>query len=138
MRKAEPLPYLSASWAEVAKRHVEGHPRFRDVTRGVQTSMLTLVTGKPDSAEEAFYVAVEDGRLRMTCGPRETLDWADPDFTITTDYATLAAIHRGQLDEMVAVITRKARIKGSILKAMRRLPTLQALNAIVREVPTKT
>jgi len=137
-RREQPLPYLSAEWADEAKRHVESHPRFREVTRGIEASMMTLVTGKPDTAEEAFYVAIENGAIRLACGPRDELDWADPDFTITADYATLAAIHQGELDELAAVLTRKARVKGSILKAMRRLSTLQALNRIVREVPTRT
>lgn len=134
----EPLPYLSSAWAEVARQLVEESPRFAEITRGVHASLLTLVSPRAPTANEAFLIEFEDGEItNFYSGPRAGLPAVEPTFTITAEYDTLAQIHKGELGELRALLSGKVKLKGSKLAALRHLKTIEQLNELVRDVPTK-
>jgi putative sterol carrier protein len=128
-------PYLSAAWVERARRRVEEATRDPQLVGPVSLSVLSVVTDRPGLDAEAVYIRFARGHLEeVTHGSRKDFEQrhAEADFRLSATYETFAAIHRGELGERKAVLSGRVRVHGPLLKALRLLKAVEALNAILR------
>jgi len=100
--------YLSEEWfGEVGGALAETRP---DVAAppSVQLVLQQVVTGTPDG-DVAYTLHIDDGRVSVHTGH-------DPhaDVTITEDYATAVALHRGDVTLQEAFMEGRVKVAGNI------------------------
>jgi putative sterol carrier protein len=85
---------------------------FAAAMNGVDLSLQFTVTDAP-SGEIDYYLTVGDGAAVLALG---TLD--DADASVGSDYATAAAIAKGELNVQMAFMTGKIKVGGNMAKVM--------------------
>lgn len=85
-----------------------------------------VVSGGP-GGEARYHLRITAGRAKIVRGTA-----ADPDVTFTEDYATAAAIARGQLSAPTALLAGRIRVRGD----MGALVARQGELAVTDPVPT--
>jgi putative sterol carrier protein len=116
--------YLSEAW-------------FEEVAAATPTGAdgLTLqqvVTGTPDG-EVRYHVSVSDGSGRIHAGQAEA-----PDATFTEDYATAAAVARGQLSVHAALLEGRIRVAGNMAVLSARQDELAGIDPVPAAVRAAT
>ena len=137
-----PLQYLSPAWGEEALRLVETDARIRRALGGVEVSLLTIVTGPPKGCYGFLYAAFDADGLKDY---RVGFDFAsvvrglgEPTFTISGDYATFAAIQRGEMSERKALLSGRLHLTGGMLNALRHMRELEAITGVLTSIPCAT
>ncbi|MBW3583891.1 MAG: hypothetical protein KY455_12420 [Euryarchaeota archaeon] len=136
----EMAKYLSKEWVEAGREHVEHDRRLAELTRGIRASVLCVVRGVPDHADEVFYVAFDDGRIiDLYSGTKQEFDrlHKPATFEVHGDYNTYMKIQEGHLTQTTAVMRGMLKLKGSWLKALRYIRALEEITTVLREVPTE-
>lgn len=113
-------------------------PDLAETVGGVSLSLLMVVTDRPGLDGEAIFIEFDEGELKhVKAGDREKFEdrYADTEFTVWAPYNTFAEIHAGRLNEKLAVLSGRVRLKGSMFRALKLLKVVEKLNAILREEP---
>ena len=132
--------YLSREWVERGRVQVERDQRFRTLSAGIQASILCVVHEQPAHADEVFFIDFDDGHIRdIYSGPRSEFEarGVQPTFEVHGDYDTFREIQEGHLTQATALMRGRLRLKGSLLKALKYMKTLDAVTDVLREVPTE-
>jgi hypothetical protein len=133
------VPYLSAAWAEAAMARVRGDAAVLAAMAGHPVSVLTVVEHAPPDRVHYLYASFDGhGSCDLRAGHDvEPLLSAvpEPSFTIRGDYATFAALRRGELKERQAILHGKLHFTGHRLKALALAHPLQALAHALAQVP---
>lgn len=136
----KPPRYLSEKWIDAARRRVEAMPDLAATVGGVSLSLLMVVTDRQDLDGEAIYIEFDEGDLKhVKAGGREEFEsrYAQTEFTVWASYDTFAEIHAGRLNEKMAVLSGRVRLKGSMFRALKLLKVVEELNAILRQEPAR-
>ena len=136
------VQYLSPAWAEQALRLVETDARVTRELKGMEISLLTIVTRPPKGCYGFIYAAFDADGLKDY---RVGFDFAsvarglgEPTFTVSGDYATFAAVQRGELTERKALLSGKLHLTGGMVKALRHMRTLEAFTEVMSSIACTT
>jgi putative sterol carrier protein len=102
------LRYLSDEWVEEFDHVAEADPTLQAASKGVSVTVQHVISGGPEG-ERAYHVVVDDGRVRIRPG-----QLAAPTLTFRGDYATSAAIARGELSAQGAFGSGQLRVGGDL------------------------
>ncbi len=134
--------YLSPEWGEQALEILENDETVRNAMRGVSIRLLTIIVNGPPETFQFIYADVQEGELvayRVGANYEEvTKGLPKPDFTVSGEYDVFAACQDGDLSERRAILTGKLHLTGSVFKALRHLPALEALTMAMRHVECVT
>jgi putative sterol carrier protein len=97
--------FLSAEWLRDVDAAMAAQPAQADDGKLV---LQQVVIGGPDG-DVTYAVDIDSGVARVRPGRAP-----DPDVTITEDYDTAAAIHRGELTLQDAFMTGQVRVAGNM------------------------
>jgi hypothetical protein len=121
--------FLSDAWFEEVDA-AAGHAPPSDTPIAV---LQQIVTGGPDG-EVRYHVIVAGGRAVLIPGSAD-----DPDATFTEDFATAAAIARGELTTQAALLAGHILVAGNMATLSARQDDLAGLDPVpttVREMTT--
>jgi putative sterol carrier protein len=129
------LEFCSSEYLDEAKKRTNSDEQYIKLAKGEYASYTFMMKAEPDKGVEKDIVigyVVEDGRIvDIWVGERKT------DFTIVGRYETWVNVLLGKLDATKALMMRKLKVKGNLLKLMKYTkPTLRWLE-ILRTIPTE-
>ncbi len=104
--------FLSDDYFAAAKDALAADPGFRNAAANVDLSVEFLVTDGP-VGDATYFVAMADGEVHTALGGK-----AGADVTVASDYATAAAISKGELNVQMAFMTGKIKVGGNMAKIM--------------------
>lgn len=105
--------FLTSDWLADLTSTVNAHAGFKQAIANVDLTLQFVVPDAPDGSEGRYYIAVADGAATAAAG-----DAAEPDCTITNDYATAVAVSKGELNTQMAFMTGKLKVSGNMAKLM--------------------
>lgn len=101
--------FLSPAWiAELDAVAGERSAPLADALAGVTLVVERQVHGGP-AGDVAYVTRIDDGRVRIESGSA-----ADADLVIVSDYATAAALARGELNAQQAFSAGRLKVRGRI------------------------
>jgi len=129
------VEFCSSKYLEEAKKRTNSDEKYLELAKGEYAGYTFVIKAEPDKGVNTDIVigyVVEDGKIvDIWVGERET------DFTITGRYGIWVDVLLGKLGATKALMMRKLKVKGSILKLMKYTkPTLRWLE-ILRTIPTE-
>lgn len=130
---AEQVQYLSEAWrAEAEKRlRTELTP---EKMNGITSSMSNIYQNCPDGSEKFLFFSFENGALQeLSLGTGEP---PQAEFKITGDYETFAKITCAELGSQKALMTRKLKLKGNMVKALKLAAVADRINKVLATIPT--
>ena len=116
------VKFLSQEWADAVEERLNQSESFRAAAAG-RTLRLQQVVTSPEG-ETRHWFRLEDGLATLGLG-----DIEGPDATLRQDYETAAAISKGELSALAALMSGRLKVSGGLMKLM----PLQALSAPLAE-----
>jgi hypothetical protein len=137
--------YLGPEWMAAARRAVAVVDRLGDAAAGIRLTIEHVATDVPTwpwtrgaagplDGTIRWHVTIEGGRVQLAEGPAP-----QPDLRFTADYATAAAIARGELSAQRAFAEGRLRVGGDLsllVRHQRALATVDDAMAWVRAETT--
>jgi SCP-2 sterol transfer family len=126
------LRYLSPEWFEAAEAAIEAHPAAGDVTVDRPVVVQHVVTGGSEG-DVTYHVRVNGQGVHIRSG-------ADAEATVvfTEDYATAAAIGRGELSAQGAFMTGRIRAKGDLPRLVAHSDVFRGLEDVLAALRSET
>lgn len=129
------VEFCSSEYLEEAKKRTNSDEEYLKLAKGEYASYTFRINAETEKGIDNDIVigyVVEDGRIvDIWLGERET------DFTITGKYEVWVNVLLGKLGATKALMMRKLKVKGNLLKLMKYTkPTLRWLE-ILRTIPTE-
>jgi putative sterol carrier protein len=115
------VTFLSEQWAQEVTRALNASPEFRSAAAGRQIRLQQVVTDGP-RGETKYYFTLDEDTADVSLG-----ELADPDATITQDYATAAAISQGKVGPQQAFMQGQLKITGNMMKLLQLQGVLAAM-----------
>ena len=100
--------FLSPDWLASLGAAAAASEGVREATRDVVLTVQHVVTGAP-AGEVRYWVRIDRGTVELGAG-----DAAAPHVTFREDYATAAALARGDVTPQAAVMAGRVRAAGDI------------------------
>ncbi len=130
---------MSQEWAEEALRRVESDDRVSKALKGIQLSILTIITEGPKDTYGFLYVQFDGTGLSEYRVGHEYAAVADgipePTFVVSGKYNVFQSIQLGELGEKKALLTGKLHLTGSMMKALRHMRAMEAITKVLQEIP---
>ena len=128
---AETVRYLSKEWRDEAERLLKTELTPEKMNR-ITSSMSNIYKNCPDGKDRFFHVKFEDG----SCTTISVGEGAPPEaeFVITGDYHVFASISRAELGAQKALMTRKLKLKGNMVKALKLASVVDRLNKVIAKI----
>jgi putative sterol carrier protein len=104
--------FLSEDFMTAATATLADHAGFAGAIANVALDLQFVVTDAPEG-EVPYYLNVADGAGTMARGQLD-----EPDVTVTTNYETMEAISKGELNTQMAFMTGKLKVGGNMAKLM--------------------
>lgn len=126
--------FLSTEWLEemrVAARNWNDSDNAGLIS-GVRLCVQEVVKGE-DGSEVRYYLAIEDGALDCEPGDAPT-----PDVTITQDYETAVALHRGEVSAQQAFIDGRLKVSGNVALVAQHAGTFATFSNAFAEMRSRT
>ncbi len=126
--------FLSTEWLEemrVAAQHWSGTADVGSIA-GVRLCVQEAVKGK-NGAETRYYMTIGNGILDV-----QPEDAPAPDVTITQDYETAVALHRGDISARQAFMDGRLKVSGNVALVTRHAETFATLSNIFAELRERT
>lgn len=129
------VEFCSSEYLEEAKRRTNLDEKYLELAKGEYAGYTFVIRAELEKGVDRDLVigyVVDDGRIvDIWLGERET------DFTITGKYEVWVKVLLGKLGATKALMMRKLKVKGNLLKLMKYTkPTLRWLE-ILRTIPTE-
>lgn len=129
--------YLSPEWLAECRRLVDASPEFRAAAQGLNATLLNVITNAPGGQTIYLYYCFRDGKIEeLTVGTDSAMGERPAEFRATGTYETYMLVNQGKLGSTAAIFTRKIRLEGNLVKALRNIRPLDVYNGIVRTIPT--
>jgi len=127
----EKVRYLSPEWRdEVEKRLKTELPPEK--MNFISSSMSNIYQNCPDGGEKyLFFKFVEGNFNEVSVGSGEP---PEAEFKIFGDYEIFAKISRAELSSHKALMTRKLKLKGNMLKALKLASVADRLNKVISKI----
>lgn len=131
--------YLTPEWLAAVEQEVAAaSATMATEFKGVDTSLKNVVKGTPEGVTKVILYRFKDGKLtEARLGTDADVGAEKAEFTMTGDYAVMAALNRGELDSKTAIMRKQLRLEGNILKALRLNKAFDVFAGVVRKVPTE-
>jgi hypothetical protein len=127
--------FLTTAWLEDLAAAARGAEPLPSELADLTVTLRQVVRGGP-AGDVSYTVCIERGRLDVHPDAAERP--GPPDLTLVTDYATAAAINKGELDAQQALASARLRISGNLDVLMRGGRSLAALDDVFAEVRSRT
>ena len=129
------VEFCSSQYLKEAKKRTNSDKEYLELAKGEYASYTFRIKAEPEKGVDNDMVigyVVEDGKIvDIWLGERET------DFSITGKYSVWVNMLLGKLGATKALMMRKLKVKGNLLKLMKYTkPTLRWLE-ILRTIPTE-
>lgn len=124
--------FLSTEWLDEMSAVAQRSHGKTDAITGVRLCMQEVVIGN-DGVETRYYLVIEDGALRCQAG-----DAPAPDVTLTQDYETAAALHRGDISAQQAFIDGRLKVSGNVALVAQHAETFTTLSNVFTELRDRT
>lgn len=129
---AELIQYLSEEWRQLAEKKLS-EELTPEKMNNITSSMSNIYQNCPDSQERYLLFAFEDGKLKeLSIGTGEP---PKAEFKITGDYETFAKISKAELGAHKALMTRKLKLKGNMVKALKLAAIADRINKVLSTIP---
>lgn len=130
---------MSKEWAEEALQRVESDPRIAKALKGIELSVLTIITDGPKDTYGFLYVQFDgNGLAEYRVGyeyEAVAKGIAAPTFVASGKYDVFNRIQLGELSERRALLSGKLHLTGSMIKALRHMRALETVTKVLQEVP---
>jgi putative sterol carrier protein len=129
------VEFCSSKYLEEAKKRTNSDEQYLELAKGEDARYTFVIKAEPEKGVNKDIVigyVAEDGKIAdIWLGERKT------DFTITGTYEVWVNVLLGKLGATKALMMRKLKVKGNLLKLMKYTkPTLRWLE-ILRTIPTE-
>lgn len=124
--------FLSPAWLESLAAAAQASGDVGRATAGVVLTLQHVVTGAP-GGDNRYWVRIEHGSVTTGVG-----DATAPDVTFTEDYATAAALCRGELNAQSAMLAGGIRAAGNIGLLIEHRGALSGLDHVFAELRRET
>ncbi len=128
------LEYLSPQWRDEAEKRLREKlsPEKMNFTT---SSMSNIYKDCPNGVEKFMFYKFENGELaELAVGEGEP---PKAEFRIIGTYDVFAQISRAELGAQKALMTRKLKLRGNMIKALKLAAVADRLNKILATIPTK-
>ncbi len=128
------LEYLSRQWREEAEKQLRDKlsPEKMNFTT---SSMSNIYKDCPNGDDKYMFYKFENGELaELAVGEGEP---PKAEFKIIGTYDVFAQISRAELGAQKALMTRKLKLRGNMIKALKLAAVADRLNKILATIPTK-
>jgi hypothetical protein len=124
--------YLSPEWFEAAQAAIDARGTVAEVTIDRPVVVQHVVTGAKEGSV-TYHVRVNGDGIRLEAGD-------DPDATVvfTEDYATAAAIGRGELSAQGALMTGRIRATGDLPRLVEHSDLFRGLEDVLAALRPET
>lgn len=126
------LRYLSSEWFDALNQAASSSAPLAHATAGLALTIQHEVAGGPHG-DVTFHVTMDHGTVTFRPGPA-----ADPDVVFHHDYATAAAIGRGESSAQVAFMVGKLRLTGRVERLVDEVAAFEQLNDVFESVRAST
>ncbi|MFW9915695.1 MAG: SCP2 sterol-binding domain-containing protein [Candidatus Thorarchaeota archaeon] len=136
--EAPKFKYLTQEWLEEVVKRLREELSPKDMKK-VSSSMMNVYENCPDGNIYYLFFQYEDGWLKEALVGTESDEIAakKAEFRIVGDYDVFAKISRAELGARSALMRRKIKLKGNMVKALRLSSVVDKLNKVMSTVPTK-
>jgi len=124
--------YLSPEWLEAAQRAIDASTTVRHGTSGPDIVVQHVVTGRSDGVV-TYHVRIGADGVKLCPG-----EAAEPTVVFTEDYATAAAIGRGELSAQGAFMTGRIRVRGDLPKLVGQSDAFGDIDDVLADLRTET
>jgi len=129
--------FPSEEWIKRFKEEVNKNKEYEEAAKDWEGDFLFIIT--PDEGldrEYVFYVDLWHGKCRDAYMV-PSRDAKKADFIFEGPYSNWKKLIRGELDPITGVMTRKFKLKGSLMKIMRYTKAASELVKTATRVPTE-
>lgn len=129
---SEKVAYLSEEWRQAAEKKLRTELTAEKMNN-ITSSMSNIYLNCPDGTEKYLFFAFENGILKeLSIGSGEP---PKAEFRISGDYEIFARISRAELGSQKALMTRKLKLKGNMVKALKLAAIADRLNKVLSTIP---
>ena len=130
---SERLEYLSPAWRVEAEKRLKAQLTPEKMNK-VTTSMSNIYTDCPNGEDRYMLFRFENGVLTELAIDKGAPPEAE--FRITGTYDVFAMISRAELGAQKALMTRKLKLRGNMVKALKLAAVADRLNKVLATIPT--
>ncbi len=132
--------FPSAEWVEALKDVINSSEAYRSAAKTWEGDFFFVI--EPDSTTTftepvTLYMDLWHGECRDAYVVENPKEHKQPEFVISAPYSVWKQVVTAKLDPIQAMMTRKLKLKGNLMKIMR---SVKAANELVRcctQVPTE-
>jgi putative sterol carrier protein len=117
--------FPSEEWLKGVETRLNTDERYADVAKNWEGDLFIRVEPQGNLKEGfAVYLDLWHGKCRKAEYEPDTSAHPKPTFTLTASYNDIAAILKGKLNPMTAMMTMKLKVQGNMGYMMRNVPTV--------------
>jgi putative sterol carrier protein len=124
--------FLSAEWFDDLNAAADASLELKESTARTHLTLQQVVKDGPDG-DVSYVMRIDGGGLRAEPGAA-----SDADATFTQDYATAAAVVKGELNAQAAFMTGRIRVSGNMSALLEHQGSLVGLDGVFERVRTAT
>lgn len=128
------MRFLSKEWVDALAESLRTNESYQKKGKGFDSFYQIVAMPCPEKGVTESH----------SCGlllPLATETWQglreDVDYTLTAPYEVYVKIFKGELNPIVAMTTGKAKLKGSMAKALRYTAATNMFVSIMKKLPTE-
>lgn len=121
--------FLSPEWVAAVRDGLAASPEFLDAIKGTRARVQQVV--RTDDGEVRYWIEFTGDGFEMGEGPVDR-----PSVTVTSDYATAAALAKGELSPMAAFFGGKVEVTN-MMTAMGLQGGLSKFGSVVKAIDTE-
>lgn len=129
------VEFCSSEYLEETKKRTNSDEEYLELAKGESASYTFVIKAEPEKGidnDRIIGYVVDDGRIvDIWLGERET------DFTIIGKYEVWVRVLLSQLGATKALMMRKLKVKGNLLKLMKYTKSTLRWLEILRTIPTE-
>ena len=131
--------FPSPEWLNALQQKLNSDAHYNEVARKWEGDLVFDIqaSGKLH-APLMMYLDLWHGQCRGVDYGADPEKHAEPAFILRSPYDNFAAIVRGKLDPMTAMLTSKLKVVGSMSYMMRNVPTILDFVRCAREITSQT
>ncbi|MFO7560845.1 MAG: SCP2 sterol-binding domain-containing protein [Desulfobacterales bacterium] len=130
----EKVKYLSPEWRDEVEQRLKTELPPEKMNF-ITSSMSNIYLNCPDGGEKYLYFKFVEGKFNeVSVGSGEP---PEAEFKIFGDYETFAKISRAELGSQKALMTRKLKLKGNMIKALKLASVADRLNKVISKIDAK-
>jgi len=131
--------FPSAEWLQAFQTKLNSDEKYSDIAKKWEGDiMFNIEPDGPLNNPMNLYLDLWHGKCRKAfIVDEDRANELSPAFVLSAPYANFARIIKSELDPMQAMITRKLRVKGSMVYMMRNVPVVLDFVRCAQEVETE-